>query len=156
VETQIEWTATALHGCRSLTELGQPEGKKEEGHMKTIRFLIFRVFLLIAFITSCFYFLYGQEREHGVPIVRNVAWNDLVTQIKYVPDDSPQECLFKEVLVIQKFLSQHATEVSVTDYDIAVFKAIDQVRARLQKADKDLETIKKELSYREQEAKTGR
>jgi hypothetical protein len=156
METQIEWTSRASHGCRPPTALEQPKGKKEEGHMKTIRFLVFRVFLLIVFITSCFYFSYGQERGHGVPIVRNVAWNDLVTQIKYVPDDSPQECLFKEVLVIQKFLSEHATEVSVTDYDIAVFRAIDQVRARLQKADKDLETIKRELSYKEQEAKTGR
>ena len=124
--------------------------------MKTIRFLVLRALLLVAFMMSYLYFLYGQEREHGVPIVRNVAWNDLVTQIKYVPDDSPQECLFKEVLVIQKFLSEHATEVSVTDYDIAVFRAVDQVRARLQKADKDLETIKKELSYKEQEAKIGR
>jgi hypothetical protein len=124
--------------------------------MKTVRFLAFRVFLLIAFITSCFYFLYGKERGYSVPIVRNVAWNDLVTQIKFLPDDSPQESLFKQVLVIQKFLSEHATEVSVTDYDIAVFRAIDQVRERLQKADKDLETIKKELSYKEQQAKIGR
>lgn len=124
--------------------------------MKTIRFLVFRALLLVAFITSCLYFLYGQERGHGVPIVRNVAWNDLVTQIKYMPDDSPQESLFKEVLVIQKFLSKHSTEESVTDYDIAVFRAIDQVRARLQKADKDLETIRKELSYKEQEARRGR
>ncbi len=100
--------------------------------------------------------MYGQERGHVVPIVRNVAWNDLVTQIKYMPDDSPQESLFKEVLVIQKFLSKHSTEESVTDYDIAVFRAIDQVRARLQKSDKDLETIRKELSYTEQEARRGR
>ena len=130
--------------------------KKKEGPMKTMRFLVFRAFLLVALITSCFYFLYGQERGHVVPVVRNVAWNDLVTQIKYMPDDSPQESLFKEILVIQRFLSEHATEVSVTEYDIAVFRAIDQVRARLQKADKDLETIKKELSYKEQQAKIGR
>ncbi len=139
-------------------QLGQRKGERseEEGHMKTIRFLIFRVFLLIAFITTYLCFLYGQEHGHVVPIVRNVAWNDFVTQIKYLPDDSPQESLFKEVLVIQKFLSKHAAEKSVTDYDIAVFSAIDQVRARLQKADKDLETIKKELSYKEQLAKGGR
>jgi hypothetical protein len=124
--------------------------------MKTMRFLVFRAFLLVALITSGFYFLYGQEHGHVVPIVRNAAWNDLVTQIKYMPDDSPQESLFKEVLVIQKFLSEHATEVSVTEYDITVFRAIDQVRARLQNADKDLETIKKELSYKEQLAKGGR
>lgn len=124
--------------------------------MKTMRFLVFRAFLLVALITSCFYFLYGQEHGHVVPIVRNAAWNDLVTQIKYMPDDSPQESLFKEVLVIQKFLSEHATEVSVTEYDITVFRAIDQVRARLQNADKDLETIKEELSYKEQLAKGGR
>src|SRR5258708_29739561 len=124
--------------------------------MKTVRFLAFRVFLLIAFITSCFYFLYGKERGHSVPIVRNVAWNDLVTQIKYLPDDSPQESLFKEVLVIQKFLSEHASELSVTDYDIAVFRAIDHVRARLQKADKDLERSKKELSQKDQQANMRR
>ena len=124
--------------------------------MKISRFLAFRALLLIALITSCFYFLYGQEGRHVVPVARNVAWNDLVTQIKYLPDDSPQESLFKEVLVIQKFLAEHETEVSVTDYDIAVFRAIDQVRARLQNADKDLETIKKELSYKEQLAKGGR
>ena len=124
--------------------------------MKIIRFLVFRALLLIALITSCFYFLYGQERGHVVRVVRNVAWNDLVTQIKYMPVDSPQESLFKEALVIQKFLSEHQTEVSVTGYDIAVFRAIDQVRARLQKADKDLETIKNELSYNEQQAKRGR
>ena len=124
--------------------------------MKISRFLVFRAFLLIALITTCFYFLYGQERGHVVPIARNVAWNDLVSQIKYMPDDSPQESLFKEVLVIQKFLSEHQSEVSVTDYDIAVFRAIDQVRARLQKADKDLQTIKNELSYKEQQATRGR
>lgn len=124
--------------------------------MKISRFLVFRALLLIALITSCFYFLYGQERGHVVPVARNVAWNDLVTQIKYMPDDSPQESLFKEVLVIQKFLKEHQTEVSVTDYDIAVFRAIDQVRARLQKADKDLQTIKNELSYKEQQATRGR
>jgi hypothetical protein len=124
--------------------------------MKTIRFLVFRAFLLVAFLMSYLYFLYGQERGQIVPIVHNMAWNDLVTQIKYMPDDSPQESLFKEVLVIQKFLSKHQTEESVTDYDIAVFRAIDQVRARLQKADKDLETIRKELSYKEQEARRGR
>jgi hypothetical protein len=100
--------------------------------------------------------MYGQERGHSVAIARNVAWNDLVTQIKDLPDDPPQESFFKEIFVIQKFLSEHATEVSVTDYDLAVFRAIDQVRARLQKADKDLETIKKELSYKEQQAKIGR
>jgi hypothetical protein len=124
--------------------------------MKTIRFLVFRAFLLVAFLMSYLHFLYGQERRQIVPIVRNMAWNDLVTQIKYMPDDSPQESLFKEVLVIQNFLSKHQTEESVTDYDISVFRAIDQVRARLQKPDKDLETIRKELSYKEQDARRGR
>ena len=124
--------------------------------MKTIRFFVFRALLLVAFIMSYLYFLYGQERGHAVPIVRNVAWNDLVTQIKYIPEDSPQESLFKEVLVVQRFLDKHSTEVSVTEYDITVFRAIDQVRARLQKADKDLETIRQELSYKEQEAKRRR
>ena len=124
--------------------------------MKIIRFLVFRVFLLIAFITTYLYFLYGQEHGHVVPVVRNVAWNDLVAQIRSVPDDSRQECLLKEVLVIQKFLTEHATEPSIEVYDVAVFRAIEHARARLQKADKDLETIQRELSYKEVQAKLGK
>jgi hypothetical protein len=100
--------------------------------------------------------LYGQEREQGVPIARNAAWNDLVRQIDPSMDDSPHETLGKEIVLIQKFLREHQSEMSVGIYDINVFKAIDQVRARLQKADKDLETIRNELSYRENQATAGR
>ena len=124
--------------------------------MKTIRFLVFRVFLLVAFITTYLYLLYGQERERSVPIVRNAAWNDLVNQVDLTGDNSPHETLGKEILLIQNFLREHQSEVSVGIYDIAVFRAIDQARARLQKADKDLETIRNELSYKEYEAKGGR
>jgi hypothetical protein len=124
--------------------------------VKIIRFLVFRVFLLIAFLTTYLYFLYGQEREQSVPIVRNAAWNDLVRQIDLSMDDSPHETLAKEIVLIQKFLREHQSEVSVGIYDITVFKAIDQARARLQKADKDLETVKNELSYKEYQSIGGR
>jgi hypothetical protein len=124
--------------------------------MKTIRFLITRVSLLIALITTCFYFLFGQERGDLVPIVRNAAWNDLVSQFDPKADDAARVTLGKEMMVIEKFLLEHRSEVSVRIYDLTVFKAIDQVRSRLQKADKDLETIKNELSYKEVELKLGR
>jgi hypothetical protein len=124
--------------------------------VKIIRFLVFRVFLLIAFLSTYLYFLYGQEREQGVPIVRNAAWNDLVREIDLSMDDSPHETLAKEIVLIQKFLREHQSEVSVGIYDLTVFKAIDQARARLQKADKDLETIKNELSYKEYQSIGGR
>ncbi|HET8923137.1 MAG TPA: hypothetical protein VFN26_09115 [Candidatus Acidoferrum sp.] len=124
--------------------------------METIRFLFFRMFLLIAFITTNLYLLYGQEPEHGVPIARNAAWNDLVRQMDLSADDPPHETLGTEIILIQKFLREHQSEVSVGIYDITVFKAIDQARARLQKADKDLETIRNELSYKEYQAKGGR
>jgi hypothetical protein len=124
--------------------------------MKTIRFIAFRALLLTAFITSCFYFLYGQERGHGFPIVRNLAWNDLVIQVDPKVDNPAKETLGKEMIVIQNFLREHQSEVRVGIYDITVFKAIDQVRARLQKADKDLERIENELSYKEEQAKLGR
>jgi len=91
-----------------------------------------------------------------VRIVRNDAWNDFVRQIKFLPDDSPQDSFDKELLVVQKFLKAHETEVSVGVYDLEVFKAIDQARARLQKADRDLETLRNELSYKEEQAKVGR
>ena len=124
--------------------------------MKTIRFLVFRVFLLIAFITTCVYFFYGQERGDAVPIVRNVAWNDLIHQVDPSANDSSRETLGKEFGLIQKFLREHQSEVRVGIYDITVFRAIDQARARLQKADKDLETIRNELSFKEYQAKGGR
>src|SRR6266446_833654 len=92
----------------------------------------------------------------SVSIVRNAAWNDLVRQMDPMTDDSPQETLGKEIVLIQKFLREHQFEVSIGIYDIAVFRAIDQARARLQKADKDLETIKNELSYKEYQARDGR
>lgn len=75
--------------------------------MKTIRFLVFRVLLLVAFITTYLYLLYGQERQHFISIVRNAAWNDLVSQIDLQADDSPHETLGKEILLIQNFLREH-------------------------------------------------
>jgi len=135
---------------RKLTEL---EDLQARPSMKSVRSLVSRVFMLIAFLTTYLYFLYGQEREQCVPIARNAAWNDLVRQIDPSMDDSPHETLEKEIVLIQKFLREHQSEVSVGIYDITVFKAIDQARARLQKADRDLETIKNELSYKEYQAK---
>jgi len=138
---------------RELFELEDLQGRPS---LKSARFLVFRVFLLIALLTTYLYFLYGQEREQNVPIARNAAWNDLVRQIDPSMDDSPHETLGKEIVLIQKFLKEHQSEVSVGIYDINVFKAIDQARARLQKADKDLEAIRNELSYRESLATAGR
>ncbi len=124
--------------------------------MKAVRSLIFRVLLLITFITAYLCFLYGQERQHSVSIVRNAAWNDLVRQMDPLTDNSPQETWGQEIVLIRKFLREHQSEVSVGIYNIAVFRAIDQARARLQKADKDLETIRNELSYKEYQARDGR
>src|SRR5215470_4694034 len=138
---------------RKRTELEDLEGRPS---MKSVRSLAFRLFLLSAFLTTYLSFLCGHEREQGVPIARNAAWNDLVRQIDPSMDDSPHETLGKEIVLIQKFLREHQSEVSVGIYDIAVFKAIDQARARLQKADKDLERIKNELSYKEYQAKGWR
>jgi len=124
--------------------------------MKAIRFLVFRVFLLIAFMTAYLCLLYGQESGHVVPIARNTAWNDLVIQVNPEMGDTSPDSLGKELLFIQSFLAEHKSEAIVGTYDIAVFRAIDQVHVRFQKADKDLETIKNELSYKEAQAKLGR
>ncbi len=124
--------------------------------MNIIRILLFRAFPLVALISSYVYLTYGNEGPSVAPIERNLAWNDFITQIKFLPEDSPQDSLDKEMLVIQKFLKAHETEGRVGIYDLAVFKAIDQVRARLQKADRDLERLRNELSYKEEQAKLGR
>ena len=88
--------------------------------------------------------------------MRDVAWNDFIAQIASVPYESPQDSLGKEMRIIQKFLKAHETEVRVGIYDIEVFEAIDRARARLQKVDRDLETLRNELSHKEEQAKLGR
>ena len=123
--------------------------------MNIIRTLVFRTIVIIALIGSCVYLACGKEGP-SVYIVRNVAWNDFVDQVVPVPYESPQDSLGKEMRIIQKFLKLHETEVRVGIYDIEVFKAIDQARARLQKADRDLETLRNELSYKETQARLGR
>src|SRR6266581_5062 len=122
--------------------------------MNVIRILLLRAFVLVILI-SCFV-TYGKEGPSVVHIIRNVAWNDFITQIKFLPDDSQQDSLDKEMLVILRFLKAHETEGRVGIYDLEVFRAIDQARARLQKADKDLETLRNELSYKEEQANLGR
>jgi hypothetical protein len=105
--------------------------------------------VIITLISSSVYLAYGKESPN-VYIVRNVAWNDFIAQMASVPYESPQDSLGKEMLI------SHETEVRAGIYDVEVFKAIDQVRARLQKADRDLETLRNELSYKEEQARLGR
>jgi hypothetical protein len=124
--------------------------------MNALRRLLFRTLVPVSFVPICVYLTYAKEGQALVPIARNLAWNDFITQIKFLPQDSPQDSIDKEMLVIQRFLKEHETETNVGVYDLAVFRAIDQVRARLHKADKDLETLRNELSYKEEQARLGR
>jgi hypothetical protein len=124
--------------------------------MNTLRSLLFRTLVPVSFATICVYLIYAKEGPALVPIARNLAWNDFITQIKFLPQDSPQDSIDKEMLVIQRFLKEHETETNVGVYDLAVLRAIDHVRARLHKADKDLETLRNELSYKEEQARLGR
>jgi hypothetical protein len=124
--------------------------------MNALRRLLFRTLVPVSFVPICVYLTYAKERPALVPIARNIAWNDFITQIKFLPQDSSQDSIDKEMLVIQRFLKEHETETNVGVYDLAVFRAIDQVRARLHKADKDLETLRNELSYKEEQARLGR
>jgi hypothetical protein len=116
---------------------------------------LFRGLLLVILISSYAYQTYGKEDASVAPILRNIAWNDLVDQIEFLPKDSPRDSLDKDLLTIQKFLEAHESEPRVEIYDLRVFRAIDRARARLRKADKDLETIRNELSHKEQQARLG-
>ena len=124
--------------------------------MKITRRRLPYVFLLPVVAGSCVRLAYGRGNSSGVPIARNVAWNDFVSQIRFLPDDSSEHSFAREVLTIQKFLKAHETEPRIGIYDLEVFRAIDRSRARLQKADKDLETLRNELSYKEEQATLAR
>lgn len=124
--------------------------------MNILRTQLFRAIVMVILISSCIYLTSGKESPPRVDIVRNLVWNDFIAQIASVPHESPQDSLGKEMLIIQKFLKSHETEVRVGIYDVEVFRAIDQARARLQKADRDLGTLRNELSYKEEQAKLRR
>jgi len=100
--------------------------------------------------------MFGKGHDSAVPITRNVVWNDFVSQIRFLPDDSAEDSFAKETLTVQRFLKAHATETRIGVYDLEIFRAIDRARARLEKADKGLETLRNEWSYREERKKLGR
>ena len=109
-------------------------------------------FLIYVFIIASLFRSDGRASEREIPITRNIAWNDLLHQLDLAPDPVPHETVGQKLVVIQKFLKDHQTELRVDLYDIAVFNAIDEARARLQQADKDLKAIRDALSYREYQA----
>jgi hypothetical protein len=124
--------------------------------MNSIRNVPFHAVLLVILTSSYSFPMYGREDTSIVHIVRNVAWNDFITQIEFLRDDSPQDSLDKEMLVIHRFLKAFEIEVRVDIHDLEALKAIDQRRARLQKADRDLETLRDELSFGDRQAKLER
>ena len=99
--------------------------------MNIKRTYIFRAIGVVMLISSCVYLTYGKDNYPSIYIARNIAWNDFIAQIASVAYESPQDSLGKEMLIIQKFLKSHESEVSVGIYDVEVFRAIDQARARI-------------------------
>jgi len=116
--------------------------------MKFVCFFVLRALVLVALITMYLYLGYGQERPRRVPITRNVAWNDLVDQIDLEQQYPRRETLGTDFVLIQRFLHEHQSEISVESYNLRTLRAIDMARARLQKADKDLQVIRNDLSHK--------
>lgn len=110
--------------------------------------------LFLTLLIGCLFPVSG--REHGVPIDRNAAWNDLLDQLHAGRASASDDSVVTELILIQKFLKEHQTDVTVGVYDVAVFTAIDRARAHLQRADKDLESIRDALSYRELQTRNVR
>ena len=72
--------------------------------MNITRILPLRAFLVITLLILFACLTYGTEgRPPAVHIVRNVGWNDFISQINFLPDDSPQDSFDKELLVVQTF-----------------------------------------------------
>ncbi len=72
--------------------------------MNTLRSFLFRTLVQVSFATICVYLTYAKEDPALVPIARNLAWNDFIAQIKFLPQDSPQDSIDKEMLVIHRHI----------------------------------------------------
>ena len=94
--------------------------------MNSICNLLFHAVLLVILTSSYVFAPYGKGDTSVVHIVRNVAWNDFITNIEFLRDDSPQDSLDKEMLVIHRFLKGYEIEVRVDIRDLEALEAIDQ------------------------------
>ena len=133
------------HRAWMLSEAGLTRGPS----LKATRCLVGCALLSLALITPYLYLLQGQKTVHAVPIDRNAAWNDLIMQITLRAGSRSNDNLGRDLVLIQNFLKEHEFEDRVGNDDFVVLRAIDQARARLQKADKDLQMIRIELSRRD-------
>jgi hypothetical protein len=122
--------------------------------MKNLIGQVIRGGLLLISIVSFVYLAYGRENPDEVRVTDSPAWSRLANEIRLYPEESPQDSLDKEMQVIQKFLKEHDGEARVGFHDPEVFRAIDHVRTRLQKADKALERLQNELSHTDVRAGT--
>jgi len=68
--------------------------------------------------------------------LRNVAWNDFISQINFLPDDSPQALSTKNARC-SEFLKGARNE---SEYDLEYSGPLTK-HEPLQKADRDLETL---------------
>jgi len=96
--------------------------------MNILRILLFGAFLLVTLTGLCVCRMEGKGHESFVPIMRNIVWNDFVSQIRFLPDDSAEDSFAKGTLTVQRFLKAHATETRIGIYDLEVFRAIDHAR----------------------------
>jgi len=71
--------------------------------MNITRILPLRAFLVITLLILFACLTMEQRSSPCVHIVRNVAWNDFISQINFLPDDSPQDSFDKELLVVRSF-----------------------------------------------------
>jgi hypothetical protein len=76
-----------------------------------IRHSALSLFLILSPLTTCLLRVSG--REHGVPITRNTAWNDLLDQFDTGRTNASNESVSSDLLLIQKFVKEHKTEVTV-------------------------------------------
>jgi hypothetical protein len=73
------------------------------------------LFLILALLTTCL--LRISDREHTVLITRNAAWNDPLDRFGTGRTQASNESVSSDLLLIQRFLQEHETEVTVAVYD---------------------------------------
>lgn len=100
-----------------------------------------KFFCLIVMVFLYLRVLYPQTPSHVVPVKRNIAWNSLYKEV--LNTDKNLQTLFK-------FLREHEHEERIKDtFDVETILAIDQAVQSLKKQERDLQTIRKEIEYKE-------
>lgn len=115
--------------------------------MNILRLLFSCGFLFVTLIRSGFYETDGEAGTAVVHLVGNLAWNEILGQIKLSPQHCRQDSHDQEILVVLKCRKTQKTKARVGNCDPEMLNAVEPVGTLPQQADRYVEALGNDFFY---------